>query len=113
MLDANRIIRVFNNIIDNSKKYMNNSAGSIEIKLRETKASVIIEIKDNGKGIDEVVLPNIFDRFYRADAARSNVSGSGLGLAICRQIIEGHGGRIWAKSKFGEGTSIMISLTKV
>lgn len=113
MLDTNRMIRVFINILDNSKKYMKNEAGHIEIIIRETKTNVIIEFKDNGSGIEASALPNIFERFYRADAARSNASGSGLGLAICRQIVEGHGGRIWAKSKMGEGTSIMISLNKV
>ena len=113
MIDTNRMVRVFNNVIDNSKKYMKSLPGLIEIKIRGTKASVIIEIKDNGCGINEAELPNIFERFYRADSARSNANGSGLGLAICRQIIEDHGGRIWAKSKVGEGTSIIISLTKV
>jgi Signal transduction histidine kinase len=113
LMDTNRMVRVFNNLIDNSKKYMKNSDGQIQIIIRETKTSIIIELKDNGIGIEASALPNIFERFYRADAARSNASGSGLGLAICRQIVEGHGGRIWAKSILGEGTSIMIALNKV
>jgi signal transduction histidine kinase len=113
MLDTNKMIRVFNNIIENSKKYIADQPGKIEIILREAKANVIIEIRDNGRGIDETALPSIFDRFYRADKSRTNVSGSGLGLAICRQIVEGHKGRIWAKSKPGEGTSIIMSIPKI
>lgn len=113
MLDTNKMIRVFNNIIENSKKYIKNYPGKIEIILREAKANVIIEVRDNGQGIDETALPSIFERFYRADKSRTNVNGSGLGLAICRQIVEGHKGRIWAKSKPGEGTSIIMSVPKV
>jgi len=113
MFDTKKMIRVFNNIIENSKKYITGSSGKINIILREAKANVIIEIRDNGQGIEETALPSIFDRFYRADKSRTNVNGSGLGLAICRQIVEGHGGRIWAKSKPGEGTSIIMSIPKL
>jgi len=80
--------------------------------LREATSNVVIEIKDNGAGISESDLPYIFDRFYRADSARDTRKGSGLGLAIAKQIIEGHGGKIWAVSRMGEGTSVMISLKK-
>ncbi len=113
MIDRERLQRVINNIIDNSKKYMNASGGKIKITLRETQTNVIVEIADNGSGIAKEDIPYIFDRFYRADSARSKMKGSGLGLAIAKQIIEGHGGSIWARSVENEGTSIMISLKKV
>ncbi|MNY67801.1 Sensor protein kinase WalK [compost metagenome] len=90
--------------------YAEKANGKIDIILRETKTSAIIEIKDNGKGIPENKLPFIFERFYQVDPSRK--SGSGLGLAIAKQIIEGHDGKIWAKSAVGEGTGIMISLKK-
>ena len=62
-------------------------------------------------GVDKESLPRIFDTLYRADKARTNVrNGSGLGLAICKQIVEMHGGLIWAQSELGKGLSIFISL---
>jgi len=110
LLDRERIKRVIMNVFDNSRKYMEKDQGEIQILLRETSASLIVELSDNGSGISEADLPYIFDRFYRSDAARSK--GSGLGLAIAKQIIEGHKGRVWAVSHGKEGTSIMISLSK-
>lgn len=112
LLDRDKIRRVVINIIDNSRKYMDKEQGKIDIFLRETSANVIIELKDNGSGISQKDLPYIFDRFYRADSSRGTSKGSGLGLAIAKQIIEGHGGRIWAISRDGKGTSVMISLVK-
>jgi len=110
LIDRERMKRVIMNIFDNSRKYMNKDQGEINVFLRETFASVIIELRDNGSGIREGDLPHIFDRFYRSDAARSK--GSGLGLAIAKQIIEGQNGRVWAVGHGTEGTSIMISLSK-
>lgn len=110
LLDQVRMKRVIMNILDNSRKYMDNDQGEIKVLLRDTFASLIIELRDNGSGISEGDLPYIFDRFYRSDAARSK--GSGLGLAIAKQIIEGHKGRVWAISNGEVGTSIMISLSK-
>ena len=81
--------------------------------LRETNSSIIIEIRDNGSGIDKNDVNKIFDRFYRADAARSEANGSGLGLAIAKQIVEGHNGTIWAVSHENQGTSILISFGKI
>ncbi|HWQ41899.1 MAG TPA: HAMP domain-containing sensor histidine kinase [Desulfosporosinus sp.] len=110
LLDQERMKRVIMNILDNSRKYMSKEQGELIILLRDTSASLIIELRDNGSGISEKDLPYIFDRFYRSDASRSK--GSGLGLAIAKQIIEGHNGRVWAVSQGEEGTSIMISLSK-
>lgn len=107
-IDRERMRRVIMNILDNSCKYMGREKGEIQVLLRETFSSVIIELKDNGTGISSKDLPHIFDRFYRSDAARSQ--GSGLGLAIAKQIVEGHNGRIWAVSHKDGGTGIIISL---
>lgn len=112
-IDRERMRRVIINIIDNSRKYMDKDQGLITIMLRETHSSIIIELKDNGSGIDKDDINRIFDRFYRADTARTGTKGSGLGLAIAKQIIEGHKGKIWAVSHGNEGTSIIISLAKV
>ncbi|MBU3110558.1 sensor histidine kinase [Clostridium lacusfryxellense] len=112
-IDRERLMRVILNIIDNSRKYMDKKQGEITIFLRETNSSIIIEIRDNGSGIDENDVNKIFDRFYRADAARSEANGSGLGLAIAKQIVEGHSGTIWAVSHEDQGISILISLGKI
>lgn len=110
LIDRERLMRVVQNILDNAMTYAEKANGKIDIILRETRTSAIIEIKDNGKGIPENKLPFIFERFYQVDPSRK--SGSGLGLAIAKQIVEGHDGKIWAKSAVGEGTGIMISLKK-
>lgn len=112
-IDRERMRRVILNIIDNSRKYMDKTEGLITIMLRETHSSIIIELRDNGSGIDKNDINKIFDRFYRADLARTGTKGSGLGLAIAKQIVEGHKGKIWAVSHENEGTSIIISLAKV
>lgn len=112
-IDINKFNRVVQNIIDNAKRNIKRDSGQLKIILRETKTSVIIEFKDNGKGIHKKDLPHIFERFYKADTARAVKGSSGLGLAISKQIVEGLGGQIWAISPVEEGASIMISLKKV
>ena len=105
MLDPNRFSRVLNNIISNAVKYSS--------KARKPVISISLEISDNGIGISEENLKHIFDIFYRADQARTRVyDGSGLGLAVCKEIVELHQGHIWATSKEGHGTTIMISLNR-
>lgn len=114
-IDRERFKRVMQNILDNALKHVpqDNSGGKVELILRETRTSAIIEVRDNGPGIPEEHLPHIFERFYRGDCSRTNAESSGLGLAIAKQIVEGHEGRIWAVSKPGEGTRMMISLRKL
>jgi signal transduction histidine kinase len=112
-MDRERLMRVIQNILENAVKYLDKENGTIVIMLRETRTSAIIEIRDNGKGIPEQELPHIFDRFYRVDSSRGTTDGSGLGLAISKQMVEGHEGKLWARSMVGEGTSMMISLKKL
>lgn len=113
--DPEQLKRVINNIISNAVKYREPTRKGI-ICIRTTDIDdyyIRIEIEDNGKGITTTDLPNIFDRFYRTDASRnSSTGGSGLGLAISRKIIEDHGGKIWAESRTGVGTTIFILLRK-
>lgn len=113
IIDGDKFNRVAQNIMDNAKKNIEKHSGQLKIVLRETNFSVIMEFRDNGKGIHKDDLPYIFERFYRADTAREVKGSSGLGLAIAKQIVEGLGGQIWAISEVDEGTSIMISLKKV
>lgn len=113
-IDADRFSRVIDNIISNSIKYKKgNVKGRVSVVIDEYEKTVIIEISDNGIGVDKKSLPKIFDTMYRTDPARTRVSqGSGLGLSICKQIVELHSGSIWARSEAGEGMSIFISLPK-
>ena len=110
--DAEQIKRVINNIVGNSVKYMDKSDPRIDIRVKDVGDFVQIEIEDNGRGIGTKELPNIFERFYRADASRHSAGGSGIGLSIVKKIIEDHGGKIWASSTLGKGTVMYFVLRK-
>jgi histidine kinase len=112
LIDRNKLIRVLENIIYNSVKYMNNDAGQISISLTEQEKMVYIRISDNGPGVPEEELSAIFTRFYRVDSSRSQ-GGSGLGLAIAKQIMEAHGGTIWAENNPRGGLTIHFTLKKL
>ena len=111
--DPEQLKRVINNIISNSVKYMDKTPGRIDLRILDAGDFIQVEIEDNGKGIDAKDLVNIFDRFYRTDAARTNTqNGSGIGLSIAKKIIEDHSGRIWAGSKKGQGTVMYFVIRK-
>jgi histidine kinase len=113
-LDVQQLKRTIMNIVGNSIKYKADRKLNINIGLKEEAEEVIVEIRDNGKGISKESLPYVFDRFYRADASReSRVGGSGLGLAIAKKIIEEHKGNTWIESELNKGTSIFFSLKKL
>ncbi len=111
--DPEQLRRVINNIIGNSVKYMDKNEGHIEIRSYDEDKFVRFEIEDNGMGISEHDIPHIFERFYRADASRgTRKGGTGLGLAISEKIIADHGGKIWARSTLGEGTTFLFTIRK-
>jgi two-component system, OmpR family, phosphate regulon sensor histidine kinase PhoR len=108
--DKFRIRQVLNNLVINSIKYGSQN-GSTVITLNYLNDDVVVEISDNGGGIDEVHLPRIFERFYRIDKGRSREQGgTGLGLAIVKHIIEAHNKSIKVESTPGKGTSFTFSL---
>ena len=112
--DCEKINRVISNLIHNSVKYMDKEEKKITVTVSSDNNKVIVKVMDNGSGIESDTLPYIFERFYRAEQSRnSSTGGSGLGLAIAKQIVEEHGGGIWAESELGKGTSIFFSLEKV
>lgn len=111
--DAEQMKRVINNIIGNSIKYIDKPKGKIELRILDAGDFIQVELEDNGKGIEAKDLPSIFDRFYRTDAFRNSAQGgSGIGLSIVRKIIEDHGGKIWASSKVGRGTTMHFVIRK-
>ncbi|WP_243013912.1 sensor histidine kinase [Brevibacillus borstelensis] len=114
LADRDKLRRVLANVVDNSLKYNDKPEKRISFSLQVDTGQVRIEISDNGPGIDPRAMPNIFDRFYRAEQSRgTDTGGSGLGLAIAKQIVDEHRGTIKASSIAGEGTAILITLPRV
>lgn len=109
--DKEKIRQVLSNLVENAIKYGKDN-GHIVASVYNTDGKVVlIEISDDGIGIDEEHLPRIFERFYRTDAARSrDKGGTGLGLAICKHIIEAHGHSIHVRSTLDVGTTIGFTL---
>jgi len=109
-LDQDKIHQALTNIIHNAVKYTE-SGGKVEVSLFKKGQYAVIKISDNGIGIAEENLSYIFERFYRADSARSRqTGGSGLGLSISQQIISLHQGRIEVESTVNEGTTFYVVL---
>jgi two-component system, OmpR family, phosphate regulon sensor histidine kinase PhoR len=111
--DGTRLEEVLHNLLDNAVKF---SPENGEIRLRGARCgtNVVLSVADNGIGISREHLPRIFERFYRADKARSReLGGTGLGLAIVKHIAQLHGGRVEAESELGRGTTIRVVLPEV
>lgn len=110
LIDASLFRRAVQNLIINA--FVHNSEDTkVRISVSSNQQDTIyISIKDNGRGISEAELPNLFDRYYRGTNTKEKSEGSGLGLAIARQIILLHGGDISVKSKINEGTEFIITL---
>lgn len=108
--DRDKLKQVVINLLSNALKFSNQD-GKIEVSLKQDKDKVVLVIKDNGIGIPEEDLPNIFERFYRSDKSRNrNTGGAGIGLAIVKSIVNAHEGTIKVTSKKGEGTEFRIEL---
>lgn len=110
--DKKEIFQVLNNLIVNSIKY-GKDGGTTTIEATSMGNKTVVEVKDNGIGIEPDNLPRIFERFYRVDKSRArNMGGSGLGLAIAKHIIDAHQQNINVSSTYGVGSSFMFSLDK-
>ena len=109
-IDTDKMTQVIDNILNNAIKY-SPDGGKITVTMKTTDDQMILSISDQGLGIPKQDLPRIFDRFYRVDRARSRAQGgTGLGLSIAKEIIKQHNGFIWAKSKYGKGSTFTIVL---
>ena len=108
--DKDKINQVVDNLISNAVKF-SAQGGRITVSIEQAKDEVKVNVSDNGMGISKKDLPHIFEKFYRADNASSGaIGGTGLGLAIVKYIVESHGGRIWAESKLGKGSTFSFTL---
>jgi two-component system phosphate regulon sensor histidine kinase PhoR len=110
-VDRTRLQEALYNLLDNAVKY-SRQHGEIRLTARQRDGEIELAVRDNGIGIAKEDLPRIFERFYRADKARSpdNVRGTGLGLAIVKHIAQLHGGRVEAESEVEKGTTIRVVL---
>ena len=108
--DRDALEQVLLNLLANAVRHTD-TGELIAVRADRENGEVVVTIEDGGEGIPPKALPTIFDRFARADAARSRDSGgAGLGLAICREIVEAHGGRIGAESPAGRGARFVLHL---
>jgi signal transduction histidine kinase len=109
--DRDKIKQVILNLTSNAIKY-NRPNGSVIITGSFTDTDLTITIQDTGLGIPEDSIPHLFEKFFRVREHEGKASGTGLGLSICKQIVQGHNGRIEVKSKMGVGTSFSIHLPR-
>ena len=112
MGDRNKIQQVFLNLLSNSIKY-GKQGGKTKVQLFDMEESILIEVADNGIGIESASLNRIFERFYRADKNRSReIGGTGLGLAIVKHILEVHNQTISVRSTKDVGSTFSFILEK-
>jgi len=109
--DSNKLTQVFENLISNAVKY-SPEGGGIKISAFRDGENMRIDIEDQGCGMTEKQVEHIFDKFYRVDSSDTAVSGLGLGMSIVKAIVEGHSGRIWVKSSYGQGTCISLEIPR-
>jgi signal transduction histidine kinase len=109
--DRDKLKQVVLNLLSNAIKF-NRHGGSIILNASAAESNVCVTIQDTGMGIPEEALPHLFEKFYRVRDTEDKVPGTGLGLSICKQIVQGHGGRVEVKSKMGVGTSFSVMLPR-
>ncbi len=107
--DPDRISQVVTNLLTNALQY-NQPGGEVRIRLVAEGGLAVLTVYNTGKGIAAEDLPRVFERFFRADKARTGAANSGLGLAICKAIVEAHGGSIEVTSKLTQGSTFTVRL---
>jgi two-component system phosphate regulon sensor histidine kinase PhoR len=112
LFDENQIQRVLSNLVHNAIKFTPSGSIAVFTSSQHSNADhVAVGVRDTGVGIPSEELPRIFERFYKVDRARGQ-AGTGLGLAIAKHIVEAHGGRIWAESVLGKGTTFYFTVPR-
>ncbi len=108
LADKERVQQVLFNLINNAVKYSNRGS-RITVAAREEGDDLVVEVRDEGRGMKEEECGNLFQPTYRIDGQK-NLSGIGLGLALSKKLLELQNGKIWVKSQIGEGSSFFFSL---
>ena len=111
LADPSRVSQIFINLIQNAIKFTP-EGGHIHLTAQRAGPKVLFSVRDDGTGIIKRDRNRIFERFYKADRARTG-GGTGLGLSICKHIVEEHGGHIWVESEVGHGSTFYFSLPVV
>jgi len=109
--DRDKLKQLMLNLLSNAIKY-NRPNGLVTMSASAQEKEFVLAVQDTGIGIPEKALPKLFQKFYRVQDAEGSPTGTGLGLSICKQIIQGHGGRIEVHSQLGEGTTFTIHLPR-
>jgi len=111
-IDGERISQVLENLLGNALKFTpNRGVVKVCISCKNGKENFVeIAVSDTGKGILKENLENIFDKFKRIDSGKETARGTGLGLSIAKYIIDAHGGKIWAQSELGKGSTFFFTL---
>jgi signal transduction histidine kinase len=112
--DRDRLLQVLINLLSNAHKFTDPRTGRVAIRVEPHAGQVEVAVADNGPGIPSEHIGRIFDKFHQVtDVDKGKPEGSGLGLAISERIVSHHGGRIWAESAPGQGTTIRFTLPTV
>jgi signal transduction histidine kinase len=110
LIDRGQIAQVLRSLLSNAAKFTP-AGGRVTVEVATHGPDVHLIVRDSGRGIPPDALERIFEKFVQVDGSLTRpVGGAGLGLALCKQIVERHGGRIWAESTLGEGTAVHVAL---
>jgi signal transduction histidine kinase len=109
-VDRDRMRQLFRNLVSNAIKYSPPGAGPVEIRLLKDGGSLYVLVRDHGVGIPEAERETVFDKFAQSSQTKSAAGGTGLGLSICREIVAGHGGRLWVEPAPGGGSTFLCEL---
>lgn len=107
--DRNRVQQVVSNLLLNAMKF-SPEGSSIEVKALTQDQSLVVEVRDQGKGLSPEEQARLFESYFRVEQDRHRFPGLGLGLAVSRQIVEAHGGKIWVESEIGKGSTFRFTL---
>jgi signal transduction histidine kinase len=108
-IDGDKIKTVLRNLLENARKYSLEDSRPVEVTVEEDADAITVRVSDDGPGIPEADIPNLFEPFYRVDRSRSRKTGGyGLGLSIAKRIMEAHGGSIAIKNNIARGASFVL-----